>query len=68
MIIKIKAKPLSGRQEVEKVSEGEYKVYLKSEPKDNKANVEMIKLLKQYFGKQVRILRGRNSRNKVVEI
>ena len=80
MKIKIKVKPNSGRQEiVEKEKEKndldknkekykEYVVYLKSIPENNKANLELIKLLKRYFKKEVKIVSGFNSRNKMVDI
>lgn len=67
MIIKIKVKPNSNKQEIIKDEIG-YIVYLKSVPKDNKANTELIKILKKYFKKNVEIKSGLKSKNKVVEI
>ena len=67
MIIKIKVKLHSGRQEV--VKEGKtYSIYLKSVPENNKANVELIKLLQRYFKKTVKIKSGFTSRNKTIEV
>ena len=60
--------PNSGRQEIIKVSEDEYKVFLKKSPEDNKANQELEKLLTKYFGKSAIIKRGFTSKNKVIEI
>lgn len=68
MIINIKAYPRSSREEVVKISDKEYKVYLKSPPDKNKANVELCKLLQRYFKREVRIKRGLSSRNKIVEV
>lgn len=68
MKIKIKVKPSSGREEVEKVTDYEYKVYLKKPAQDGKANEELLKLLKKCFGKKCKIVRGVRSRDKVVEI
>lgn len=67
MIIKIRAKPNSNKQEVIK-EEDIYHVHLKSRPENNKANLELIKLLKKYFGKTVKIKSGLTSRNKTVEV
>ena len=67
MIIKIKAKPNSERQEIVKSGES-YTAYLKSSPEDGKANAELLKLLKKYFGSQAKIKSGFTSRNKIVEI
>jgi len=67
MIIKVKVKPHSGKQDVVKKGD-DYMVYLKSQPEDGKANIELIKLLKKHFNKQVKIKSGLTSRNKIVEI
>ncbi|MDD5700028.1 MAG: DUF167 domain-containing protein [Candidatus Nanoarchaeia archaeon] len=67
MKIYVKVKPSSGRQEIIK-EEDNYTVYLKSPPEDNKANVELAKLLHNYFRADVRIKSGWTSRNKIVEI
>jgi uncharacterized protein (TIGR00251 family) len=67
MIIKVKVKPNSSEQSVEKVGE-EYVVKLKSLPEDGKANLELVKLLKKYFGFEVKIKSGFNSRRKILEV
>ena len=67
MKIKIKVKPNSGKQEIVRTDEG-YLVKLKSVSEDNKANVELMKLLKKYFKKEVRIKTGFTSRNKIIEV
>ena len=67
MIIKIKVKPNSGKQEI--VKEGnEYFAYLKSSPENNKANIELISLLNKYFKVKAKIKSGFTSRIKTVEI
>lgn len=66
-MIKVKVFPRSGREEVVKVSEGEYKVYLKKPAVDGKANVELVQLLKNYLKRPVRIKSGFSSRNKILE-
>jgi hypothetical protein len=67
MIINVKVKPNSGKQEVEKVEEI-YVVKLKSVPEDGKANLELMKILRRYFGKEIRIKSGFTSRKKIVEV
>jgi len=67
-MIKIKVKPNSGKQEVVKVFENEYAVSLKKPAENNKANIELIKLLKKHFGKNIKIIKGLKSKNKIVEI
>jgi len=68
MIINVKVKPNSGKQEIENIDDNNYKISLKSKPEDNKANIELIKLLKKHFGKNIKIIKGLRSRNKVIEI
>lgn len=68
MILKIKVKPNSGKQEVKKISENEYIVCLKKPAEDNKANVELCKLLQRYFKREVRIKSGFTSKNKILEV
>ncbi|MEK6895500.1 MAG: DUF167 domain-containing protein [Nanoarchaeota archaeon] len=69
MIISVKVKPSSGKQEIIKESENDYIVYLKSPPEDNKANAELIKILKKHFAaKEVKIKSGKTSKKKLVEI
>jgi len=42
---------------------------LKKSPEDNKANEELTKLLKKYFNeKNVKIIKGLTSRNKIIEV
>jgi uncharacterized protein (TIGR00251 family) len=70
MIIHVKVKPNSLEQSIEKMEEN-YVVRLKSTPSklgQGKANLELIKLLKKYFGSEVKIKSGFNSRRKIVEI
>ncbi|MFA7707691.1 MAG: DUF167 domain-containing protein [Candidatus Pacearchaeota archaeon] len=68
MIIKVKVKPHSGKQEIEKISDNEYKVSLKSFPEDNKANIELIKIMKKHLKKDIKIIKGLKSREKILEV
>ena len=66
MRVEIKVKPQSGKSEIQE-KEGKYIAFLKSAPEDGKANLELIKLAKKYFGKPARIIIGKTSKNKVLE-
>lgn len=71
MILKIKVKPNSGKQELIKISENEYKISLKERAENNKANLELIKLLKKYFkvgAEDIKIIKGMKSKNKIIEV
>ena len=71
MIIKIKVKPSSEKQEIKKIGDEEYKVNLKKPAEDNKANLELIKLLSKKLkvsSKNIKIIKGLTSKNKIVKI
>ena len=68
MIINIKVKPSSGKQEIEKISNNQYLINLKNPPEDNKANLELIKILKKHFKRNIKIIKGQKSKNKIIEI
>jgi uncharacterized protein YggU (UPF0235/DUF167 family) len=36
-------------------------------PEGGKANMELIKLARKYFGKEIRIVKGFTSKNKILE-
>jgi len=67
MKIKVKVKPNSKEQSIEK-KEDYYLVKLKSVAKDNKANLELFKVLKKHFKTEVKIVRGLRGKNKVIEL
>jgi len=66
--IKIKLHANSSREKIEKLEENKYEVWIKEKPIDNKANIYLEKLLKKYFKKHVRVIKGMKSKNKVVEV
>ena len=71
MKILVKVKPNSKTSEVLKVNEKEYIAKIKSSPKENKANIELLNLISDYFNVsnfQVRILRGLKSKTKLLEV
>ena len=71
MIINVAVKPGSAEQEINKTDDRNFAIRLKSRAEENKANIELIKLLAKYFNKEqkdILIIKGRKSRKKVVEI
>ena len=71
MIIHVKVKPNSNKQEIESFGNNRYLIYLKSEPEDDKANIELINLLSKHFGTpagRIKIKFGRTSNDKVIEV
>jgi uncharacterized protein (TIGR00251 family) len=68
MRLKIKLHPNSSQEKIEKINDEQYEVWLKEKPIDGKANGELIKVLKRHFKKDVNIIHGFKSRNKIVDI
>jgi len=68
MKIKVKVKPGSSKQNIVKISDEVYEVNLKSRPEDGKANAELLKMLRKEFKKDIKILRGLTSKNKIIEV
>ena len=71
MRIYIKVSPRSSKNEVTKISEGEYKVKLTAAPVDGKANEMLIKLLSEHFNvskSSISIVGGKTAKTKMVDI
>lgn len=70
MIISVKVYPGSKVQKIIKIDD-KYKVYLKSIPKNNEANNELVDLVSSYFKiakSRILIIRGLKSPHKVLKI
>ena len=67
MKIKVKVHPNSSKEDIRKTNEY-LEVWLKEKPIDSKANVKLLKMLRKYFRKPVKIKSGFTSRIKVVEV
>ncbi|MFA5905376.1 MAG: DUF167 domain-containing protein [Desulfobacula sp.] len=71
MQILVEVKPHSAKIDVEKVTDQVYKVKLTAPPTEGKANIQLIKVLSDYFEvskSQVTIKTGKTSKTKVVII
>jgi len=67
--LNVVVQPCSRKSGVEKKNEAEYKVRVVAPPSKGKANKEMIEVLASHFGlppSRLRIVRGQNSRRKLV--
>ena len=67
----VKVSPRSSKNEVTKISEGEYKVKLTAAPVDNQANIMLIKVLAEYFKlpkSSLKIIGGKSAKTKIIEI
>ena len=68
MNLKIKLHPNSSQEKIKMLKNNEYEVWIKEKPLDNKANLELVKILKKHFKKDVKVKSGFTSRNKIVEM
>jgi len=68
MIINVKTHPNSSQEKIVLSPEGDYEVWLKEKAIDGKANLKLVKLLKEHFGNNVRIKSGESSRRKIIEL
>jgi uncharacterized protein (TIGR00251 family) len=71
MILKVYLKPNSKEQKIQKISDSEYKIFVKSKPIENKANYELIKILANYLNiksSNISIISGAKSKIKILKI
>lgn len=71
MRIYLQVSPRSSKNEVTKISEGEYKIKLTAAPVDGKANEALIKILSDYFKvpkSSITIVGGKTAKTKMVDI
>jgi len=70
MIIKVKVKPNSKKEEINKVSENEYEIYVGEEAENNKANIRVVNLLAKEFDVSFRDIKiiNKRSKDKLIEI
>ena len=71
MKISIHVKPGAKQNRLEKMPDGQYRVWVKAPPTEGRANRAMIEMLSEYFGKpkaSFSIIVGAGSKRKVVEV
>ncbi|MBU1015318.1 DUF167 domain-containing protein [Patescibacteria group bacterium] len=68
MKIFVKAKPGAKEESVVKIDENHFEVQVKEPPKQGRANSAIAKALKEYLGKEAKLVSGFASRQKVFEI
>ena len=71
MRIEVWVKPRAKKTEVEKQADGKFVVKVKEPANEGKANQAVIEVLAKYFAipkQAVTIVRGRTSRNKLIEV
>jgi uncharacterized protein (TIGR00251 family) len=67
MKIKIRVHPGSSKEEIKKIKDV-YEVWVKEKPIQGRVNAKLLKILKKYFKKNIKIKSGFTSRNKIIEL
>lgn len=71
MIINVKVKPSSSKQEIQSFGNNRYLIYLTEPPENNRANIELINLLSKHFGTlvgRIKIKTGLSNNEKMIEV
>ena len=71
MRIYVRVTPRAGKNEVLKISDGEYKVKVTAPPEKGKANEAVVNLLADYFGvpkSSISIIGGKSTKTKIIDI
>lgn len=71
MRIYIKVSPRSSKNDVVKISDGEYKVRITAAPVDGEANKMLLKVLAKHFSvpvSMINIVGGKSAKIKIVDI
>jgi uncharacterized protein (TIGR00251 family) len=69
MYLKIKVIPEAKDEKVEQIKDDEYRIWVKVEAKNNRANERILEILREMFPKNpVRIISGHHSPSKIVSI
>ncbi|HUF41336.1 MAG TPA: DUF167 domain-containing protein [Verrucomicrobiae bacterium] len=69
--IRVTVQPQARKREITEIADGEFRAAITAPARDGKANLALIELLAEYFKlpkSSIRILRGRSSRRKLVEV
>ncbi|MBN1353584.1 MAG: YggU family protein [Candidatus Omnitrophica bacterium] len=71
MKLNIRVQPRSSKEGIIQLSGNSYKVHMREPALEGKANKKLVEILAEYFGtkkRDIEILSGHKSRNKVVNI
>ena len=68
MIITVDVKPGQREEKIQKISENHFLIQVKAFASKGKANKAVIKLLQNYFGRQVFMVSGNTSSRKIFKV
>ena len=67
-IIQVKVKSNQPETKITKQENNILYIDIKTKPEDNKANIELIKFFKKELNKDVKIIKGLTSKNKILKV
>lgn len=70
MIVEVRVQPKSSKEEIVKIDECSYRVYMRKPATEGKANKHLIVMLSKYFNTKksmIKIKSGLKSRDKIIE-
>jgi len=67
VFISVKVHANSSQEKIKEIDKG-LEIWLKEKPIDGKANEKLIKLLKKHYKKNIKIISGLRSKNKLIEV
>ncbi|OIO52087.1 MAG: hypothetical protein AUJ11_01065 [Parcubacteria group bacterium CG1_02_44_65] len=71
MLIKVKAFPQAGKEEIIKKADDSFEIWVKAKPVQGRANRAISRVLADYFNLpagKIRMLKGFKERNKIFEV
>lgn len=70
MLIRVKVFPKSKKEEIKKIKEGKYEVYVREKAEQGEANSRVIEMMTEYFPgcRGIRLMAGATRPNKTLEI
>ena len=66
--MRIRVHANSSKEEIKKIDKDNYEVWVREKPIQGRVNNKLLKILKKYFKKSVKIKSGFTSRNKIIEL
>lgn len=70
MLIKIKVYPETRREEVKKIKEDKFELFIRARAQNNEANTRVLEIVAEIFpqNKGIRIIKGHTTPNKIIEV
>lgn len=68
MYIKVKATPSAKKEELTKISEDTFQIFVKEPPRGGAANKRIVEVMSEEFSAKAKIISGHHSRNKIISV